>query len=241
MKSIVNKTYESSINKDIFIGIRMSLPVCLGYIPLGIACGLLSQKAGLSPIDVIALSLFVYAGSGQFITASLLISHSSLMSIIITNFIVNLRYMLLTSTISQYYMKCKKRFLVLIAHETTDEVFALNISKFKNDNWNTTKSIALSISSHISWIIGNFLGSIAGSYFSINDMLVNFVLTSMFICLLCMQLKSFIYILCACLSGFIALILSMFFNNNLYIIIATVISATICYLVEKGLNLNGNQ
>ena len=52
----------------------------------------LSQKAGYSPIEIGFLSLFVFSGSGQFITSSMLIAHSSMFSIILTTFIVNLRH-----------------------------------------------------------------------------------------------------------------------------------------------------
>ena len=88
------------INKNDFIeGAKASIPICLGYIPLGIACGILSEKAGLSPLQIGMFSLFVYAGSGQFITASLLIAGASMSSIIFTTFILNLRNMLMSSTL----------------------------------------------------------------------------------------------------------------------------------------------
>ena len=60
----------------------MAIPICIGYIPLGIASGILSQKAGLSPFEIGILSLFIFTGSGQFITSSTLIAQASMFSII---------------------------------------------------------------------------------------------------------------------------------------------------------------
>lgn len=222
--------------EDIFSGCKMATPICLGYIPLGIACGILSQKAGLSPIEIGALSLFVYAGSGQFVTASMLISQASIISIIFATFIINLRHILMSSSLSPFFSRCSKKFLMLFSHGITDESFALNLMKFKENNWTPNKALVLNIASHVVWIGSNILGGVTGSLFNFNDMIINFVLTSMFICLLTFQLKGFIYVLCALVSGGIAVSLSLVMNNNLYIIIATLLAATICYFVEKAIH-----
>ena len=134
IETIHNKKEENKLSRDdVIYGVKMAIPICIGYIPLGIASGILSQKAGLSPIEIGFLSLFVFAGSGQFITSSMLIAHSSMFSIILTTFIVNLRHILMSSTLSQYFSKCNKKFLLFFSHEITDETFAINLIKFKED------------------------------------------------------------------------------------------------------------
>ena len=232
MIDLLNKPNNDLLD-DIKIGIKAAIPICIGYIPLGIASGILSQKAGLSIFQIGVLSIFVYAGSGQFITSAMLISHASMLSIVFTTFIVNLRHMLMSSTLAPFFKNCKKRFLMFFASEITDESFAINLIKFKNGNWNPRQAVILNITSHITWIASNMLGGGAGSLFNFNNMIINFVLTSMFICLLCLQFKSFIYVLCAIISGIIAVSLSLVMNNNLYVIIATVLTATVCYFIEK--------
>lgn len=42
---------------------KVAWPVCLGYIPLGLACGIFAQKAGLSVFEVLGMCLIIYAGS----------------------------------------------------------------------------------------------------------------------------------------------------------------------------------
>lgn len=238
IETIHNKKEENKLSRDdVIYGVKMAIPICIGYIPLGIASGILSQKAGLSPIEIGFLSLFVFAGSGQFITSSMLIAHSSMFSIILTTFIVNLRHILMSSTLSQYFSKCNKKFLLFFSHEITDETFAINLIKFKEGRWNTRRATILNIVSHSTWILSNILDGVTGSIFNFNDTIINFVLTSMFICLLCLQLKGGIYILCAVISGFTAVNLSLIMNNNLYVIIATLLSATLCYFVEKFIKI----
>lgn len=234
--TVKKEKHFSDINKeDIIIGSKMAIPICIGYVPLGIACGILSQKAGLSPLEIGVLSLFVFAGSGQFITASMLISQASIISIIFTTFIVNLRHLLMSSTLSPFFSNCSRKFLMLFAHGITDETFAINLMQFKDNNWSANKALVLNIVSHSVWIGSNILGGLTGSLFNFNDMIINFVLTSMFICLLTFQLKGFIYVICALISGGIAVGLSLVMNNNLYIIVATLLAATVCYFIEKAI------
>ena len=47
-------------------------PICLGYMPIGLAFGVLAQKAGLSPLEIGLMSVLVFAGSSQFIAVSML-------------------------------------------------------------------------------------------------------------------------------------------------------------------------
>lgn len=242
----IKKEKSSRISKgDILLGVKGAIPICIGYVPLGIACGILSEKAGLSPFHIAVLSMFLYAGGGQFITASMLIAQSSMISIISTIFIVNLRHLLMSSTLSPFFNKCSKRFLLFFSSEITDESFAINLMKFKEEDWTPKRAIIVNILSHFTWIASNVIGALTGSIFNFNDIIINFVLTSMFICLLCLQLKGGIYILCAILSGIISVSLSLIMNNTLYVIIATLCAATICYFIERFIkqrkgNNNGN-
>ena len=49
-------------------GFKAAWPICVGYLPLGFAFGVLAQKAGLGPLDIVLMSILVYAGSSQFIS-----------------------------------------------------------------------------------------------------------------------------------------------------------------------------
>ena len=48
-------------------GMKAAWPICIGYIPLGFAFGVLAQKGGLSVLDIAIMSVVVFAGSSQFI------------------------------------------------------------------------------------------------------------------------------------------------------------------------------
>ena len=112
-------------------GFRAAWPICLGYFPIGLAFGVLAQKAGIGPLGVGLMSLLVFAGSAQFIAVSMLAQTAALTSIVLTTFLVNLRHLLMSSALSVYLRHSSWRFLCLFSHGITDESFAVNMTQFR--------------------------------------------------------------------------------------------------------------
>ena len=71
---------------ELVFGIKRALPIVMGYIPVGFALGVMAADAGLSPLQMGLMSLFVYAGSAQFIAIDMLSSGVTAVPIIITTF-----------------------------------------------------------------------------------------------------------------------------------------------------------
>ncbi len=53
-------------------GAKAATPIILGFVPVGMAFGVLAQKAGMTPWEAGLMSLLVYAGSSQFIAVEML-------------------------------------------------------------------------------------------------------------------------------------------------------------------------
>ena len=79
---------------------------------LGIACGILAQQAGLTPLEALGMSVLVFAGSGQFIGIAMMAQGAALVSIGLTIFIVNLRHLLFSSTLMNFFNGRSKNFLI---------------------------------------------------------------------------------------------------------------------------------
>ena len=75
-------------------------PICLGYIAIGLAFGVLARKTGLVPLEIGLMSIVVYAGSSQFIATAMLGTGEGLLSIVIATFLINLRHLLMSSSLS---------------------------------------------------------------------------------------------------------------------------------------------
>ncbi|WP_304342317.1 AzlC family ABC transporter permease [Campylobacter ureolyticus] len=76
-------------NKDIF---KLTLPVMFGYIPLSIAYAILGVSCNIDTRVLVLFSLFVYAGSGQFLLVALLSAGTNLSEVFIATFLLNLRH-----------------------------------------------------------------------------------------------------------------------------------------------------
>ena len=77
-------------------GCRKGIPITFGYVPMGIGYAAIAIKAGMTPLQTVSMSVLVYAGAGQIIAASMLLSGATAMAIILTNFVVNLRYFVMS-------------------------------------------------------------------------------------------------------------------------------------------------
>ena len=219
-------------------GVSRALPITLGYVPIGFAYGVLAQKAGLSAFNTMAMSIFVYAGSSQLIAVGLFAAGAAPLSIILTTFIVNLRHMLMASALAPYLNRWKKRQLGIFAYEITDESFGLHSVEFPrvspSDGPNPAESIALNMTAQVSWVLGSWLGLVAGGLISdIELFALDYALPAMFIALLMMQLKNRVQLIVAIASGVFAVVLLLSGLNNWYVIAATVVGASLGVVVEE--------
>ncbi|MDH5363710.1 MAG: AzlC family ABC transporter permease [Dehalococcoidia bacterium] len=224
---------ESDIRTEITQGLAAAWPVCLGYVPLGLAFGVLAQKAGLHPLQIGFMSLLVFAGSAQFIAISMLSSGAAITSIIFTTLMVNLRHLLMSSALSVYLTRAKRIVLPLFAYGITDESFAVNLSKFKYSNWNIKRALVVNHASNISWIASTVAGGYSGQFIPAKAFGIDYALISMFICLLIFQLRGRKYIITAIIAGASAVILSVTVPGNSYIILASILAATLGVVLRK--------
>ena len=83
-------------------GILDGLPVAVGYFTTAVAFGLMSTTLSFSLFETWLTSFFVYAGSSQFLILSLLKSGAGVLSIVVSVFFINSRYIFMASSLSGY-------------------------------------------------------------------------------------------------------------------------------------------
>ena len=220
-------------NKEV---VQAVWPIWLGYLPLGMAGGILSQKVGLTPLEIALMSLLVFAGSGQFIALAMMGSGaSSVTSIVVTTFIVNLRHLLYSSTLARYLLKQSGKFFGVFSQGITDETFAVNLNKFMDGNagWNPDKALGVNIMAHGCWIFSNVLGNIAGSVLPVDMAVVSYTLTAMFIGLWSFHFGDKKLVIIGLLAGCFALYFARIFPHKLHIVVSTILAATIGCIAES--------
>lgn len=225
----------SSFIHNILKGIAHAFPVVMGYLPVGFAYGVLAIKAGLSMTNTMIMSIFVYAGSSQFVAVGLMAAGSTGLSVVLTTLIVNLRHTIMSAAMSPYLKKWRKTVIAFFGFELTDETFALHSLRTASDGLlDQTEALSINIISHISWVVGSWLGAVAGGLITdVRPLGLDYALVAMFIALLVMQVRNRTQLLVAIFSGALSLFFWYIGMNQWYVIAAAVTGATLGLLVEE--------
>ena len=154
-----------------------TLPVMAGYVFLGFGFGILLHQSGYGVIWSLAMSLFIYAGSMQYMTVSLLTGGAGLLTAALTTLVVNARHLFYGISMVDAYKSAGKRKPYLI-FALTDETYSLVSGKQNPDHG---YCFLVSLFDQIYWVAGSVLGSLAGSLLPINFEGVEFALTALFV------------------------------------------------------------
>lgn len=208
-------------------------PVCLGFVPIGLAFGVIAQKAGLEPYQIGLMSVFVFAGSAQFIAVSMLSAGAGIASVIFATFAVNLRHFLMSSSLALHLGGNRKWLLSIFAYGITDESFAVNLSRFRRGNWSLSRALVVNHVSNFTWVLSTVAGGYAGQFIPADAFGIDYALTAMFIGLLAMQVNGRKYFLTAVFAAVLALVFARLLPGNTYIVAASMASAGAGVVVLK--------
>ena len=146
-------------------GIKRGFPICLGYIPVSFTFGLIAMKMGFSPVQATLISLTNMASAGQFAGIRLIEGGAPYIELIITTFVINLRYFLMSLSLSQKVapdMPFYKR--AVMAYCITDEVFAL--AAMEPEEVSFPFFGGLMLTPILGWTSGTLLGAVASGLLS---------------------------------------------------------------------------
>ena len=214
-------------------GLSAGWPICLGYLPIGMAFGVLAQKAGLTPMQIGLMSILVFAGSSQFIAVSMISGGASAAAIITTTFVVNLRHVLMSSALAVYLRSAHRGLLALCAYGVTDESFAVNLPRFHAHNWSLGRALVVNHAANLTWFFSTVAGGIGGRFIPEGALGIDYALIAMFICLLVYQIRKWIHLLTAVIAGITAVGLALTIPGNTYIVIASMIAATAGVIIQR--------
>ena len=143
-------------------GIRDGIPICLGYISVSMAFGLTAVKAGIPIWATVLMSLTNLTSAGQFVGATLLAGQGGYIELAITTFIINIRYFLMSLSVSQKVEEeygTKER--LISAFGITDEVFAVSMQRRMALSF--PYMLGLIATPIFGWTLGTLIGAVATS------------------------------------------------------------------------------
>ena len=158
-----------------------SLPIMAGYVVLAIGFGILMRNAGYGVLWTAAMSLFIYAGSLQYVGVSLLTGSASLLTTALTSFMVNARHLFYSiSMIDKYKSAGKEKTYLIFA--LTDETYSLLCDgKTPQGTDPNLYRFLVSMFNQCYWVTGSILGSVLGSVLPFPTTGIEFSMTALFI------------------------------------------------------------
>ncbi|MDY7223462.1 AzlC family ABC transporter permease [Halalkalibacterium halodurans] len=214
-------------------GAAIGSSIAIGYIPAALTFGLLAKGTGLTLLETIAMSLFVYAGASQYMALTLIAIGTGTIEIILTTFIVNIRHLLMSASIRAKMEDTHPVKRAITAFGITDEVFALVTSQDRR--LTNGFVIGVAVIAYVSWVVHSAVGYIVGSALPATlQQGMGVALYAMFIALLIPSVRKHRSVLI--LAGTAALLnglFSLFFPSGWSIILATLI-ASVGYEIGKA-------
>ena len=154
------------MNSDVLnnarVGIRDGLPIGIGYFAISFAFGIMATGFGLTVPEAILISALNLTSAGQLASLPIIAGGGSLIELAMTQLLINLRYSLMSISLSQKFdKKIKLRDRFYLAMTLTDEMFAVSVGKEKS--LGKKYLLSLLLLPFLGWTLGTAAGAIAGN------------------------------------------------------------------------------
>jgi 4-azaleucine resistance transporter AzlC len=167
-------------------GAKEILPVCLALLPLGLAFGATAAGGGLSPLEALGMSVFVFAGAAQLAAIQLISAGASVAIVVLTVLVINLRLILYSASLSAHFRRLSPGWKSLLAYLLTDQAYAATITRFDEGETEELEKrwhfLGVALTIWITWQLATMLGVYLGASAS-EGWSLDFVLPLIFIAL----------------------------------------------------------
>ncbi len=213
--------------------LKDTVPVLTGYLFLGASFGILLGQAGYGIWWAFFMSVFVYAGSGQYLAVSLLAGHASLGWAALATLLVNIRHLFYgISVLDAYKDAGPKKYYMIFA--LTDETYSLVTQNQPPAGMSRSGyCFAVSLLDQLYWIAGCCLGSALGQVLPISFEGVEFVLTALFVTMFTEQWLSRKNHWPALIGVASTLLSLLLFGRDIFLVPAMVLIALLLGLSQK--------
>lgn len=141
-------------------GLKDGLPICLGYISVSFTFGMMATQGGLPLWAVMLITMSNMTSAGQFAGTELILSGGLYIELAVTTFVINIRYMLMSLSLSQKVddaMTSLQRFI--LSFGVTDEIFAVAMQQ--EGSVSARYLAGLIVTPYTGWTLGTLLGGTA--------------------------------------------------------------------------------
>lgn len=157
-----------------------TLPICIGFLFMGASYGFLMRSKGFPILYPILMSIFIFAGSMEFVTVNLLLSAFQPLYAFFLALTVNARHLFYgISMLEKYRNTGFKKFYLI--YGMCDESFTVNCSVVPppgvDHGW---FMFFVTLLNHFYWVLGTTLGALLGAFLHFDTTGIEFVMTALF-------------------------------------------------------------
>jgi predicted branched-subunit amino acid permease len=114
-------------------GAKAAIPIWIAFIPSSLAWGIAAQAHGLKLDEVILMSAWVYSGPAQFAVLAPLAEGKSSLQILVTGFLMNLRFLPMSAALAPYFSGVKRLPLLFASHVISASSFIVPYLQFQKE------------------------------------------------------------------------------------------------------------
>ena len=223
------------------LGVKDQAPLMVGVMPFGLIFGALAVEAGLTPLQVVAMSAIVFGGAGQIVFLQLYASGANAFLISGTVSAVNIRHALYSASMAPYLAHLPWRWKLLLAYLLTDEGYAMSIRRFEMIPLHPARHYHLLGSGSLLWAvwqIATILGLVLGAAIP-PSLGLEFAIALTFMAILIPHLRLIPH-LNACLTSGLVAVLAYPLPWKLNLICAGLAGMSVGFLSERQRAKRGN-
>ncbi|MDY0088154.1 MAG: AzlC family ABC transporter permease [Coriobacteriia bacterium] len=216
------------------------MPIFLGYVPTGMAFGVIATSIGFSATQAIVCSATALAGAGQFIALNLMKERAAVLAVFTATTVVNLRYVLFGATLSPYLKGMSLPNQAILAFTLTDETFAVNVNDRRTGASTGASMAGVGAIAWTGWVAGAAAGAFAATLIGDPSRWgVEFAMPAMFTALLVALAEDRRHVLTAALAGLLAIglpalaAIGIAIPSSWLIVLASMIAATVATVVFR--------
>ncbi len=150
------------VKADFLRGLHNGVPICLGYVSVAFTFGMMCTENSMPFWIAVLISMTNLTSAGQFAGTALIIGGGSLVEIGITTFVINIRYLLMSLSLSQRIdpaLSIPKR--LLMSFGVTDEIFGVSMQS--RGQISAAYFFGLMTAPFWGWAFGTLIGATAVS------------------------------------------------------------------------------
>jgi 4-azaleucine resistance transporter AzlC len=211
-------------------GLVASLALIPSVFVYGSVFGGLAVQAGLSRLEIWAMSVFVFAGASQFVAVPMIAAGATPLAVIVTTYVVNMRHYLMAATLAPSFRAFPRPWLALVAHVVNDESFAVAVSRDRPPLAWVYLGSAVAIAG--AFVGGVVLGTELGGLVERPERYgLDFAFPAVFLSLVAVQLRRRADWLVAVAAAALAVVVSLRVPGSWHIVIAGVVVSGVAALL----------